>query len=492
MRPKITKIASQQNKTIKACAYVRVSTDKVEQEESYYYQKQYWEKRLNTISNLVCVGVYGDEGKSGRTIKKRPQFLEMINQAKLGNIDAIYTKSFTRFGRNVNETISIIRELRDIGVAVIFENDNINSMNLTDELLLKVKAIFSEVYLKTTKENVTWSARKRYSQGIVELNNFILGYDVKKGKLTINEEQAKIVREIFSLYVQGLGTSAISKHLTEKGYITVTGQRFWNHSTIIGMLQNEKYIGDVLIQKTYRDEQSKRRINNGEVEKYYIENDHEPIIDRETFEKVQQIIASRRPSNTEKSHNRYEFSGLIWCEHCGKSYKRKVNNSIKNFSNVCWACSLKDRYGIDYCDSQTISDDLLKAITLDAYNEYIKTPNNTEKSIKLLADIEALNEQLNKLRLMLQGGYINYAKYNKQQIGVKEKILVLDKQLREQQGFAFYKKQGKPLKEYEPSIVEKHIKKIYKNKWQIKFIFNNNQEIIKEYKYEHRKYCKNY
>lgn len=493
MQRKITTITAKQNISKSCCAYIRVSTDKDDQEESYYCQQQYWQKKLANEPDTQFLGVFGDEGISGKYMKNRPQFLEMIKQAKLGNINTIYTKSFARFGRNFNETISTIRELRNIGVTVVFENDNLNTASMNDELLLKLKSILAEEYSKTNKKNVTWSARKRYSEGSVELNSQIMGYDFKNGKLTINEEQAKIVKLIFSLRDEGMGFNAISNYLMRNKIPTATGKQTWSPSVIKRMLLNEKYIGDALLQKKYTDDNFKQQINKGEVKQYYVENDHEPIISKEQFYRVKQKIyelALKYP--TKKDTIRYELSGKIKCAKCGKSYKRVTNVAAKNVSPITWTCYTKFKQGISICDSPSINDDLIKAIIVDAYNEYLTTPKHNEQTRNIEEELKRLKETETNLRELFIKGVYNINQYNKQIQKIKKKFIELDQLLSKAQGYEFYKKNGQQITGYSPEIVNDHIEQILIDSWQIKVQFKNQQIITKEFKYEHRKYCKNY
>lgn len=491
--PRIVEIEANKTKKLKVCAYARVSSKKLEQEESFYCQKDYWENKLANNPKYEFVGIFGDEGVSGRSRKKRPQFEAMITQAKLGKIDLIFTKSMTRFARNLLETLEIVQELRDIGVGVVFENDDINTLTLTNALIFNIKAIISENDSKTISDNVRWSARKRYSQGSVEQNSRILGYDYIDKQLVVNEEQAKIVRLIFQLYIDGVGTTAIANKLTELGYITSTGKTTWARSTISGILCNEKYVGDALLQKSYKINNLKKK-NRGEVKQYYVENSHEPIISNEVFAKVQEMRKQKTENlKIDKFTNKYELSGKIFCGNCGSKFTRRINHKVVNFTNnVRWSCYTQNQRGIHACESHMISDELLKEIIVDAYNEYLKTPKQNELTYELEERLNELTKKDFKLRDYLKQGLINPLKFNREIEKVKHEYDIIDKQLMDSQSHMLYKKFGKPIEEYDPSIVDNHIEKIIMKDWTITFVFNNKQEITKEFKYEHRKHCKNY
>ncbi|MCM1224266.1 MAG: recombinase family protein [Lachnospiraceae bacterium] len=287
----ITEIPKIEKGKPRVCAYVRVSTDKDEQEDSFAVQSEYWTKRFSTDETVEYVGLFTDEGISGKKMKNRKGLLALLDKARSGGIDRIYTKSISRFARNYTEIIAVIRELREKGIPIIFEKENINTLDPKCNLMLSVMSSLAEEELRSMSKNQKWAARKRFASGSVELSR-IYGYDYADGKLTVNPETAKIVKRIFELFLNGLGSEKIAKALECEGYATMRGGEHWSRATILRILKNEKYIGDSLLQKNYMDEHGKTK-NRGELPQYYVENTHEPIISREDFEAVKRILDER-------------------------------------------------------------------------------------------------------------------------------------------------------------------------------------------------------
>ena len=485
-----------QTEIVPVCAYARVSSDKDEQEESYYVQESYWTNKLLAEPLYHFIGMFGDEAVSGATQRKRRGFLEMIKLCRMGRIKKIFTKSVARFGRNSNETLKTIKELREIGVTVYFESDEIDTSQLTDELMLRLKSILAEEELKTMSNNVKWSARKRFSEGSIELVN-LYGYNIirenKRVRLTVNEEEAKVVRRIFQMYLDGMGIQRIANILTDENIPTKKNSLGWCRSQVAGMLKQEKYIGDALLQKNYTDGHGKMIGNKGELMQFYVENDHEPIIDKERFNKVQAEMAYRATIiQTDTVKKFTEFSGKIECGHCGKHYGRKINSKIRNFGNAGWICRTANTRGMAACPSNTINEDLLKAITVDAYNEYLATPKENDNTASIEQEIAELVTQENKVRQLWQDGKISYSAFTNAQKELKDRYKDCDDRIVQEQGFELYAKEGKVADSYDPQIVEKHIEKIIINGFKIRFVFKNKQEIEKGWKYEHRRYCKAY
>lgn len=231
------------------------------------------------------------ECASGTQLKKRPEFMQMINACKQGKIDLILTKSISRFGRNMLDTLRTLYELFNLGVKVYFEKENLNNFDKEMRTMMGIYAGFAQEESKNMSDNIKWGIRERMREGKVCLNcTRFLGYDKdENGRLVVVESEAVIVRKIFELYLKGFGVRRIKKFLEENGIKTVTGKDVWSTSTIDRILSNEKYVGDVLMQKSFTEDflTGKRRKNEGELAMYFIENDHEAIIEREIFEAVQ-------------------------------------------------------------------------------------------------------------------------------------------------------------------------------------------------------------
>lgn len=275
---------------LRVAAYCRISTNHEEQESSLETQISYYGKLIAGHEDWELVKIYAKRA-SGTQLKKRPEFMQMIKACKQGKIDLILTKSISRFGRNMLDTLRTLYELFNLGVKIYFEKENLNNFDREMRTMMGIYAGFAQEESKNMSDNIKWGIRGRMREGKVCLNcTRFLGYDKdENGRLVVVESEAVIVRIIFELYLKGFGVRRIKKFLEENGIKTVTGKDVWSTSTIDRILSNEKYVGDVLMQKSFTEDflTGKRSKNEGELSMYFIENDHEAIIEREIFEAVQ-------------------------------------------------------------------------------------------------------------------------------------------------------------------------------------------------------------
>lgn len=275
---------------LRVATYCRISTNHEEQESSLETQISYYGKLIAGHEDWGFVKIYAERA-SGTQLKKRPEFMQMIKACKQGKIDLILTKSISRFGRNMLDTLRTLYELFNLGVKVYFEKENLNNFDKEMRTMMGIYVGFAQEESKNMSDNIKWGIRERMREGKVCLNcTRFLGYDKdENGRLVVVESEAVIVRKIFELYLKGFGVRRIKKFLEEIGIKTVTGKDVWSTSTIDRILSNEKYVGDVLMQKSFTEDflSGKRRKNEGELAMYFIENDHEAIIEREIFEAVQ-------------------------------------------------------------------------------------------------------------------------------------------------------------------------------------------------------------
>ena len=282
---------------LRVAAYCRVSTELEEQENSYRAQVEYYTKKIEETPNWINAGIYADDGKSATNTKKRDDFRAMIKDALDGKIDLIITKSVSRFARNTADYLITIRKLKEKGIAVIFEKEGINTLDGTGEILITILSSLAQEESRDISENTRWGVVRKFEQGKIIVNhNKFMGYTKnEEGELVIVPEEAEIVRIIFRLYLEGNSYGKIAKYLEQQGIKTVTGKERWHESVIIKMLKNEKYMGDALLQKTYTvDFMTKKRVlNKGIVPQYYVEDDHEPIIPKELFYRVQEEMMRR-------------------------------------------------------------------------------------------------------------------------------------------------------------------------------------------------------
>ncbi|HBO66872.1 MAG TPA: recombinase family protein, partial [Acholeplasmataceae bacterium] len=285
----------------RVCAYARVSTDTEDQINSYNAQISEYTSQIKENNDWEFVNMYADEGISGTSTKKRVNFLRMIDDAKAGKIDLILVKSLSRFARNTVDCLSIIQELRTINVEVFFEKENISSSDSKVDFMMTIFSSIAQEEARNISENVKWGIRKRYKDGNIRINTSrFLGYDKdEKGKIVINSDEAKIVKMIFNLYLSGMSYREISTLLVENNIKNGRNEIIWHPANIMHILKNEKYCGDVLLQKrvTLDYLTHKSVINKGQAPQYYIENNHEPIISRELFQVVQQTLKNRSKNN---------------------------------------------------------------------------------------------------------------------------------------------------------------------------------------------------
>ena len=370
----------------RVAAYCRVSTDQAEQLSSYEAQVNYYTTYITNHPDYEMAGIYADEGISGTNTKKREQFNKMIEDCKAGKIDMIITKSISRFARNTLDCLNFVRTLKELGIGVLFEKENINTLDSKGEVLLSILSSLAQDESRSVSENSTWGIRRRFEQGKVTVNHKkFVGYDKdENGNLIINEKQAKIVKRIYTDYLNGKGPNRIVKELEKDGVPNWNGLAKWYESSIRKMLSNEKYKGDALLQKTYTvDFLSKKRVvNNGEVPQYYVEESHPAIIDKEMWEAVQ-LERERRRAYAEKYNiqkmdyitNTNPFAGRIICGCCGGVYGRKVwNSNDERLKRSIWRCSSKYKVkGKIGCTNRHIDDEILHTAFVNAFNAVLES-----------------------------------------------------------------------------------------------------------------------
>ena len=364
---KFTPEGSAQSKKKRVCAYIRVSSDKEAQLDSLENQEAYFIRKYAQETGCEFVGIYSDVGISG-TSENRPAFQEMLNACMCGEIDLIHTKSISRFARNTVTVLEVSRQLKSLGIGIYFEEQDINTMSAEGELMLTVLASFAQEESYNISENQKWAIQKKFARGDVMINtNRFLGYDKDKdGNLIINEKEAEIVRMIFRMYLGGDGTFRIAKKLNELGIPTVTGKQ-WHETTIRGMLKNEKYKGDCLLQKYYVPKVGGATVaNDGKVQSYYITGNHEAIIPKEEWDAVQRLRKERAEErnidtkNTQKFKNRYPLSGKLICPYCGKHLRR-----LYAYKKYVWACSTYIDKGKKVCRGIRIPECVTDEWTID-------------------------------------------------------------------------------------------------------------------------------
>ncbi len=339
---------------MKVAAYCRVSTDKDDQANSFESQQRYFREYIEHQPDWELYDIYADEGITGTSTKKRAAFNRMITDAKLHKFNLIITKEISRFARNTLDSIYYTRELKRLGVGVIFLNDNINTLQEESEIFLTIKATMAQEESRSTSSRVKWGQTRRMEQGVV-FGRSMLGYDVKDGKMTINPEGAEIVRLIFHKYVyERKGTTTIARELREAGIKTLRGRTDWRNTVILKILRNEKYCGDLKQKKTYTPNYltHQKKYNHGEEEFVFLKDHHEPIIDRELWEEAQREIARRDlDGKLGSGHgNRYPLSGKIKCSECGQSFVSRGRKRRDGTKYKTWRCSTTTAEGKRHVD----------------------------------------------------------------------------------------------------------------------------------------------
>ena len=325
---------------LRVAAYCRVSTDSRDQQNSFAAQNTHYTELITSHDRWEMVDVYADEGISGTSARKRDDFQRMLADCRKGKIDKILVKSISRFARNTTECLETIRELKALGISIFFEEHNIDTKMVASEMLTAVLASCAQAESESISKNMRWSYQKRMESGEFITCKAPLGYRLVNGKLVIEETEADVVKMVFRLFLSGWNTIEIAKELTRLGIPQKEGDKGWGFTSIALILQNERYVGDALLQKKYSTDTFPpiKKWNKGGLPQYYVENSHPAIIDRETFEQAQKLYQSKRYEITGKSKRRYDFTQKITCGNCGSMFRRTVVNE-----KAYWVCNYHNK-----------------------------------------------------------------------------------------------------------------------------------------------------
>ena len=394
-------IATTQKRRV--AAYARVSTDEEEQLTSYAAQVDYYTRYIQSKDEWAFIKVYTDEGITGTSIKKRDGFNQMVQDALTGGIDLIITKSVSRFARNTVDSLTTVRMLKDRGVEVYFEKENIYTLDSKGELLITIISSLAQEESRSISENVTWGMRKRFADGKVALPyKHFLGY--RKGDDDLPEivpEEAEIVRDIFRMFLEGKAPSYIARNLTASGIPSPAGKASWRPETVKSILTNEKYKGDALLQKTFcTDFLTKRmKTNEGEVPQYYVENSHPAIIAPEIFDAVQAEMVQRKQPGR-RNYTPHCFSGKIYCDECGALYGSKTWHG-----DVAWRCNARHS-GATKCKTPALRSRTIEDAFVIAFNRVIARKDEIlqicERIMTERCDVTEINEKLASLHSELE------------------------------------------------------------------------------------------
>lgn len=437
---------------IRVAAYCRVSTDGDEQLGSFQSQKLYYEEKIQKNKDWVMAGIFADEAVTGTKVDKREGFQEMIRKCQDGEIDMILTKSISRFSRNTSDTIKYVRMLRDKNIAIFFEKENINTLDMNGEMLLTILSSLAQQEVESLSGNVKMGLQMKMKRG--ELIGFsgCLGYDYDKETktITVNKTEAETVQLIFELYIQGYGGARIAKQLMEMGMKNHQGKVIWTDSGVMGVIKNEKYKGDVLLGKTFTvDPISKRRLANmGEENQYYIRDHHEAIISRTVWDKAEKIRLKRvRPKLLESTGSRerytrqFTFSSMLECAYCGHKLSRRTRHQTTKTTKPVWQCMNAIKHGIDNCphckaiDEIMIEeaflesfrlltenfDDVLESV-LKTVEEVLKDDTELKQVKKLEKEISSIKKKKSRLTDLLVDGRIEQEDYDEKKGIFQRKI----------------------------------------------------------------------
>ncbi len=386
----LTHLPSMAAQKRRVAGYARVSTDSDEQFTSYEAQVDYYTKFIQSKPEWDFVNVYTDEGISGCNTKRREGFKEMIADALDGKIDLIVTKSVSRFARNTVDSLVTIRKLKENGVECYFEKEGIFTFDGKGELLITIMSSLAQEESRSISENVTWGQRKSFSDGKVHLPyKRFLGYEKgENGRPAIVEKEAAIVRLIYRLFLDGKTPAGICDYLEGNAIPSPSGKEKWSKTTVTSILQNEKYKGDALLQKSFTVDflQKKMKVNEGEVPQYYVEGSHPAIIDPDEWELVQSELARRKALGRAYS-GKSVLSAKLVCEDCGGFFGSKVWHSTDRYRHTIWQCNSKFK-GDERCHTPTVDAETVQRLFIKAYNLMM------QDRVRIIKEIEAWRQKL--------------------------------------------------------------------------------------------------
>ena len=399
-KPEVVRASKRQ---LRVAAYCRVSTDDEEQLTSYEAQKNYYTDKIMTNKEWTMAGIFADEGITGTSARKRPEFLRMIRQCKQGKIDIVLTKSISRFARNTVDCLNYVRALKELGIAVIFEKENMNTLEIDSEILITMLGAFAQSESESISANVRWGKRQAMKEGKAIINyKHLYGYRKgADGKPEIIPEQAEIVRKIYDLFLCGTPIRGILEYLNANNIPNILGELQWAKNAVNSILTNEKYCGDVLLQKTYIDDCINKKVkkNTGQLPMYLVQNHHEGIISRETFDAAQAELSRRNagrspskknaPTGRSRYSSKYALSDRLYCGECGTRYQRCTWRNRDGSKRIVWRCVSRVDYGNKYChDSPTLDEEPLHRAILAAINSVVRDKDNIVYNLKAAMEKE--------------------------------------------------------------------------------------------------------
>lgn len=443
--PAKTELAGEQavRRQLRVAAYCRVSTDDEEQLTSYEAQKNYYTDKIMTNPKWTMAGIFADEGITGTSARKRPEFLKMIRQCRQKKIDLVLVKSISRFARNTVDCLNYIRALRQLGIAVVFEKENINTLESDSEMLITMMGAFAQAESESMSQNIRWGKRQAMREGRVNMcYDRLYAYEKgEDGQPKIIPEQAEVVRRIYKSFLTGQSLRMIKEWLEREEIAAVGGGAVWSVASIRGILTNEKYCGDALLQKTYISDCIERKHirNTGQLPMYLVRDHHKGIVSRDTFNAVRLELARRNagrspsqkaPTGRACYSAKYALTERLVCGECGTKYQR-CSWSKRGKKRIVWRCASRVEYGSRYCkDSPAMDEGPLQEAILAAINsvmsrkeelveritgamrlEVVPTQNGTLSAADIDRRIGELEREFQRLfnAAREEGGYLKYA-----------------------------------------------------------------------------------
>lgn len=465
----------------KAVAYIRVSTEKDAQLHSYEFQEQYWQNAFAGDPETEFVGIYADKGISGHSIQKRPQFLIMMQDAREHKFEKIYVKSVSRFARNTTQLLEAVRELRDIGIEVIFENENIHTFEPTSEIYLTVAATIAENDLEVDSKRMVWSYKHRIENGWISIGSGMYGLRLTPdNELEVVPEEAAVVRYIYESYLSGNGSKRIADALNEAGITTREGGE-WSATRIVDLIKNEKYKGDVIMGKEVERLGERHKNRHGEYgPRYFMEDTHEAIVSKEMWNEAQQIMKSRG-RNFQRTPVTHTFTRMIKCACCGKSYAHKINNSGQKWRTDIWVCGTQLLNGIKSCDNSRIKDAVLKEKFVEAYNEFIQKRPEGDSVVAMQEVLAGLRQQERELAELHMSRLIPDAAYKKERDELKDQIAAINEKITERRIKRVPESEHVPITQFDADKAIRFLTKVIVNHFTVTFVFYNGAKISRRY-----------
>ena len=434
---------------IPVAAYARVSTNHLEQEDSLERQTAHYTEKITGNPDWKFAGIYADPGITGTRADKRPEFQRLIADCRSGKVKRVLVKSISRFARNTVDALNYIRELKELGIGIFFENEQIDTLSTGGEVLITVLAAMAEQESRNMSTNIKWAFRKKFQDGEIMLNyKFFLGYTRDENKnLVIVPEEAKVVRRIYREFLSGKSLNDIAKGLTADGIATPAHKKQWRVTTVQGILTNEKYYGAAFLGKTCKmDVLSKKRIDSDEI--YYVENSHPAIIDKATWDIAQAEMKKRQEYRTGtktcngKYSSKYPFSKRLTCGECGLPLRRHAQ-TIKSVYTRTWVCPTHKLKGYDYCKQKYVTEEAVERAFVKALKELIGDIGDIKKILKgniieslddsiperlerIQIETEDLQTKMIELTRAKRSGVIDYDECNRKGMELAEKIRELN------------------------------------------------------------------